>query len=768
MMDVFVKIEMALQNNKANKILRFGGYYIESKVKKHSHQGMVVKARNNIGKKIAIKFYRPADRDPQILKDGVERFVREVHILASLSHKNIVKVYTGGIARWIEKENRWYVSEGLNEIDLRSDIEVLYYIMDFIEGNDISSIFPELKEEDSNQTEFEEIPIYERLKLFEEMISQVSNAITYYHSKNTTHKDIKPDNIRFSTEDSNFIIVDFGFARHIGSPQDISTIIRTEYLDLESIEEQNYELNDLGQFSRVLLKILPSFKDEYDINRYQGIKNALEKAKHPHLEQRYKNSLEFYNSIRQYFLVLSGWKFSIELNEYLTASQFGRFDRKLRIPVSGSVPLCKEVRRLIDSPEFQRLRGVRQLGPTIFVFPGANHTRFEHSLGTYFLSLKYIEKLMKLPTFRELCEPIDETIKVIVLTSLLHDIGHYPYSHWIEEIDEFPRKIKFLGHEDRARNIICNGNIKKFIEEEWNIDPNIISDIIATKHIEDRKVLINSFINSIIDVDKLDYLIRDSVHCGVNYGKGIDIERVLDALYMDLDTKKICLTDKGRSLLLSILTCRNIMYQEIYWHKTVRACDAMFKRFFYEYINKEIDDVTTLEEYFNYSDDYFIGKLFTGSKNYEDLNELISPFVFKGRSLYKPAYIFFKARTYREPIDTRNFFTKILASSSYKDLVNLSERLANHLKNHIPDLKPLDIIIEKTPIKRDHEKYILNGFKVWNTRKRVFEDYPHEVDTLNQYLENHIQAYIFCNPRHYDGLKELVLKKKLNKILGEL
>lgn len=768
-MDVFEKIEKALENDKTNNILHFNGYNIESKVKKHSQQGMVLIAGNNIGKKFAIKFYRPTDKDPQILKDGVERFVREIRILASLSHKNIVKVYTGGKAIWIEKENKWDVSEGFDEKNLRSDIEVLYYIMDFIEGNDVSSIFPDLKKVDSDQLESEEIPIDERLKLFEEMISQVSNAINYYHSKNITHKDIKPDNIRFSTDDSTFIIVDFGFARHITSPQDLSTIPRTEYLDAPSIEAQDYFKNDMGQFCKMLLKIVPSFKSEYDANRYNGIKDVLEKGADANLKNRYKNMGELYNSVKPYFLTKFGWKFELKLNEYLCPNRFGKFSFKLRIPVSGSILLSEEVQEIIDTPEFQRLRGVRQLGPTIFVFPGANNTRFEHSLGTYFLSLRYLEKLMGLPTFRELSEPIDETIKLIVLSSLLHDIGHYPYSHWIEEIDEFPNKIKFLNHEDRAREIIHSENIRKLIEEQWEVNPEILSNIIASKHIkEDRELLINSLINSVIDIDKTDYLIRDSIHCGVNYGKGIDIERLLGSLYVDPDIKKICLTDKGRSSLLSILTCRNIMYQEVYWHKTVRACDAMFKRFFYEYIKEGIDDIETIKGVFNYSDDYFIGKLFSRSKNYDGLNKLISPFAFRGRSLYKPAYVFFKTNTSKELLDTRNFFTKILASSSYKYLVDVSERLADQLKDYVPGIKPLDIIVEKTPIKSEHEIYNLHGFRIWNIRKRRFGNYPEEVNALNEYLKNNEQAYIFCNQRYYDDLKKLALEEKLDKILGEI
>lgn len=640
----------------------------------------------------------------------------------------------------------------------------------YIGSRDISSIFPELKDK-TDQSKNHEISPYNSLKLFEDLISQIADAIYYYQSKDITHKDIKPKNILFCDDDSTFVIVDFGFARHIHSPQDIETIPRTQYLDSESIIAQDYKKNDMGQFSRILMKVLPKFKNEYDRSRYQGIESVIEKGHGP-LYQRFGDMLEFNNAIKHYFLTTTGWKFELKLNEYLAPNRFGRFDSKLRIPVSGSLLLSKEIRALIDTPEFQRLRGVRQLGPTMFVFPGANHTRFEHSLGTYSLSLKYLEKLLSFPTFKQLCEPLDKSIKLIALSALLHDIGHYPYSHWIEEIDEFPGGLKLQKHEERARKILSNGKIHDLLVHVWDINVDDLSDIIAGKHIANGQVLINSFLSSVIDIDKLDYLMRDSVHCGINYGQGIDLERLLDSLYVNPNTKKICLTAKGRSSLLSILSCRNIMYQEVYWHKTVRSSEAMFKRFFYEYVKEEIADIGKIEKYLRYSDDQFIATLYESSKKKKKnkLKKLISPFAFRdeGRLLYKPAYIFYNSSASEEPNDTKKFFRHFI-DKDYKETVDISDKLASHLKEtDIPSIEPLDIILEKTPIRRDHEIFEIEGFQLWNTRKEIFEEYPDEINPLNKYLSNNQQAYIFCNPKHYNKLRELALEKKLDKILGKI
>ncbi|MEI6348029.1 MAG: HD domain-containing protein [Bacteroidota bacterium] len=761
-MSIIDTIIKACEDKKPYPIKKFDGFEIEAKLGK-GQQGVVLKIKNKINKQFALKFYQPTDKDPSILKESIKRFINEVNTLATLKHKNIVKIYTGGYAKW--NKNKWEVTEGF-PVKLPTDLkenEFFYYIMDFIDGFDLAHIFNELGKSEEERSN-ENFPISFKLKYFEILIKQVSKAMIYYHKKKITHKDIKPENIRFSIHDSTFILVDFGFAHHITSPQNEESIPRTDYIDLPSIKAKDYEKNDMGQFSEMLTKVLPTLKDEYLTNRYSGLESSIDKGKNPDLKKRYKDMDEFYNHIKQYFLIEGGWRFQLKLDEFLTSDGFGRFDSKLRIPVSGSILLSKEIKALIDTPQFQRLRGVRQLGPTIFVFPGANHTRFEHSLGVYSLALRYLEKLLSLTDFKNKCEPLEKSIKLIVLSTLLHDIGHYPYSHWIEEIDELPNKLKLPSHEQRAKQILEQKEIKDVIENSWQINISEITDLICNNS-EDE--LINSFINSVIDVDKLDYLIRDSVHCGINYGKGIDVERLLDALYVNNESNKLCVTEKGRSALLSILATRNIMYQEVYWHKTVRACEAMFKRFFYEYVlvisaSNEKETNKKLNDILNKSDDEFISTLYKWSIKTKDikLKELIQPFAYGGRKLiYKPAYIYFD-HNLKETAPINKFFRSLLNTKSYKELIEKSIKLANLLKDYIPDLDPLDIILERTPLK-DGEKYILDGFKIFNTRKKEFDEHPKEIDSLNSYLGDNRQAYIFCNPKHYEKLLELTLDQKL-------
>lgn len=764
----------ALDHNEAHPIRQFGEYYLTDRVKKHSQQGLVVFGRNKVDKLFAIKFYRPTDEDPSILKKGRQRFINEVRILVTLNHKNIVNVYTGGSATWNEeKENEWSRTEGFRDDDPENKERILYYVMDFIQGQDISSMFPGLRPAYNPNTQT--LTQGDRVRLFEDMIHQVSSAMAFYHSQHVTHKDIKPDNIRYSEIDATFIVVDFGFAHHFESKPDPNTFPRTEYMDIESILEDRYDLNDLGQFSRVLIRILDSLKDSYDTNRYDGMKSALERAKAPSLNKRYKSASEFLAAVTQYFICLPQWKLELRLNETLCSDGFGKFIKKLRIPYSGSIPIVDEVELIIDTPEFQRLRGVRQLGPLIFVFPGATHTRYEHSLGTYHLALKYLEVLLNWPGFREACHPVDDAIKLTVLSALLHDIGHYPYSHWIEEVEQFQDgsggPIAFPSHEARARQIIKSGELCQLIEHRWNVDPNTVADIIAREHVrKPQHLLINSLIDSPLDVDKLDYLVRDSIHCGVDYGRGIDVNRFLDSLCVARDSKTLCLTDKGMSCLLSLLTCRNIMYQEVYWHKTVRACVAMFKRFFYEYVKSGIDEVGTVQGYFELADDQFAAMLVDKCANSEHrkLAKLANTFAYRGRKLYKPAYIFYAGHgAEQRESDIENFFADVIDNPPYQRLVDVSDQVAIQLKKHIPAIEPLDVLIESTPVRKRREEWQIKSISIWDIRKGTLGRYPAELNHLDSFLRTNARAYLFCNPMYYKELKELTKTPQFAEVLAE-
>ena len=192
-------------------------------------------------------------------------------------------------------------------------------------------------------------------------------------------------------------------------------------------------------------------------------------------------------------------------------------------PINGPIKVEGFVEELIDSPEFQRLRYIKQLGLLNLVFPGANHTRFEHSLGTY-----YIASLMG-----EYFHIEDRDL--LLASSLLHDIGHPPMSHSLEEIF-----LKLYGkdHQGVGSSIISgsgeySGSNIPAILERYSIDPALVGKIV--KEGSREFPLISSIISGSIDADELDYLRRDAFFTGVAIGL-VDHMRIINTIRVDKDT----------------------------------------------------------------------------------------------------------------------------------------------------------------------------------------------------------------------------------------
>ena len=244
-----------------------------------------------------------------------------------------------------------------------------------------------------------------------------------------------------------------------------------------------------------------------------------------------------------------------------------------RIPVSGPA------RALIGSRPFLRLDRIQQLGFVSRVWPGAKHTRYEHSLGVMHLTRLAAEHLAARPGGSGIT-PAD--LRTIVASALLHDIGHYPFSHAIEELGP-----PILTHEEVGRRIIEHGEVAAILERDWRVDPGRVAAIIrgdAACLTETDRVL-GGLLSGTLDMDKLDYLPRDARACNVPYG-GVDTARLISALTIvhverrgkEDRQRRIAISEKGVSPLHSLINARQEMFDNVYWHHTNRACMVMLLR----------------------------------------------------------------------------------------------------------------------------------------------------------------------------------------------
>jgi uncharacterized protein len=242
------------------------------------------------------------------------------------------------------------------------------------------------------------------------------------------------------------------------------------------------------------------------------------------------------------------------------------------------IPLGRPDLALIGTAPFVRLERIQQLGFVSRVWPGARHTRFEHSLGVMHLTRLAIDHIRG---NSEGCWLTESDARVAVAAALLHDIGHYPFSHAVEELGS-----PIVPHERGGRHLIEGSQIAPILEEAWGVDPRRVADFVDPNGADlppaDR--LLRGVLSGALDMDKLDYLPRDARACNVPYG-GVDTARLIDALTIariedpaDGTTLRIAIGEKGISPLHSLINARQEMFDNVYWHHTNRACMVMLLR----------------------------------------------------------------------------------------------------------------------------------------------------------------------------------------------
>ncbi|NUN15022.1 MAG: HD domain-containing protein [Myxococcales bacterium] len=277
--------------------------------------------------------------------------------------------------------------------------------------------------------------------------------------------------------------------------------------------------------------------------------------------------------------------------------------REIRDPVHGPIGLCAGELAVVDTVTYQRLRNIRQLGFAEMTFPGATHNRYVHGLGAMFIAGKAFDAVFRDATWMS-SGVRDRLRQTVRLAALLHDIGHPPLSHAAERMlpklsavnEVWKSETRQATHEDMTLALLLWGELSDVIDRQWNVLGIRSVHVAALIHADfpmdspepfvvqgrNLRPVLSQLVSSELDVDRMDYLLRDSYYTGVSYGR-YDLDWLVGGLTIHTDeTNDVYLALHSRALLTfeDFLLSRLHMFLMVYFHHRTNAYDRMLERFF--------------------------------------------------------------------------------------------------------------------------------------------------------------------------------------------
>jgi len=393
----------------------------------------------------------------------------------------------------------------------------------------------------------------------------------------------------------------------------------------------------------------------------------------------------------------------------------------IRDPIHKDIELDEFELKILDTAPVQRLRRIKQNGLCFLVYPAMNSTRFEHSIGVMHLAGKVATHL-----------GLDyDNKKKLRIAGLLHDIGHISFSHTL--------KLKNFSHEENSCNIIRNSELKDIIRA-YGFDENEICNLILGKG------RFGKILSSDIDVDKMDYLSRDSFYAGVAYGT-IDVDRIIHGMRFSEQLNDVFITAGALEAVENLLIGRNLMYQAVYRHHAKRIAESMFKKAFD--LASEGEDIKK----FIAMDDFDLINFLRNSSGYskEIMNRI------DNRRLFKRFFV-------EKFSNISDIFIKEIESDSRKIESKICDDLGieyNHLLVDVPEIRmhefnikisDLEIEVEdESGLKRiDEVSELAKALEKSERDRLTFCIY---VDEKYKHLSKHF------NPEKHIYYKQTILKK---------
>ena len=576
---------------------KLSGRYSNPELAGLGGSGVVLKLRDEdlAQQPVALKFPRPVAGQDDILKSLVRS---EIGHLATLHHTSVVRIHGRGTG-----------------VQTTGSVAAFpFYLMDFVDGASSGKYF-------DNPSLPQETVI--------EIVERIADAIRYLHAAGVAHLDIKADNILIR-HDSIPVIADLGTTKRLRTDSDETdeTIVACTqgYADpklLELIDEDPSDPNrskgtlryeqidrlwDLYPFGLTLLEWLGLSKSGERSSRLRHLPiytrkylllmaaRCLRGRVPPWLEEvvgldrRLLGELGYgsFDSVLEDVRKLSG-KFSLvdavpELNTYHPGT--------IQVAADSPTTYSKRLAKVLEHPALRRLAAIPQLGLVSQVYPTATHSRFEHSLGTYHNTCRFVLSLYYdplSPLFRQVVGAPD--IEAVLVAALLHDIGQFPLAHDLEEIDgtvfDHKRLTRRQLEPPDTPTLPFDRQSLDIALRDWHVTAQRVVEILSARAdqqdlpIKDR--LLHSVIDGPIDADKLDYLRRDSDRLRVPYGSAIDTERILRCLTVVVSSRGLGPTcvgvhEKAKVAAEFVAIARYALFSQAYWHHTVRSMKAMLSR----------------------------------------------------------------------------------------------------------------------------------------------------------------------------------------------
>jgi HD superfamily phosphohydrolase/predicted Ser/Thr protein kinase len=503
-----------------------------------------LRSKSNIYHYVCLKTISPTVIEKEKREIVRDALLKEVKILERLSHRCLPQIY---------------------EYDITNSLP--YYISTYHPGCSLQEF----------KTQHEGLNVEESVFV----ISSIIDALEYIHAEGRSHCDLHWKNVLISENvfRDGILIVDFG-SGHRESDTDPDTP-DGGLVNLKDTRHQSRYRDDVtrnaeadtfkGYDFKALGSILAQMRDCF-------FSRALPDQEYAYLEfcnALTKGEVTNWNTAKERFLrVIDPYRI-VSSTRRLFLSEEGH-SQMIPLPVWRGVPVGSPILAVINTRVYQRLRQIKQLSFCDWYFPSATHTRFEHSLGVFAAAKKAIDALVHNREFRDKFS--EENIHSFLLAALIHDLGHYPYAHVLEQYvaSHFPRDktiSNIVSHYQNTLDVLStDSELKNVIRSKWG--EGVCEQ--AIRILKKNMPVLSDLLDGPIDCDKIDYLSRDAWHCGIAYGQGLDYTLLLNSYCCVQQGTQLGVTTSGVSAAGGLMMLQDQMLSEVYWHKYSRAVICMF------------------------------------------------------------------------------------------------------------------------------------------------------------------------------------------------